>query len=118
VSVFGGGLTAAVTLRERILRALGAEDAWIEHGESDFVAWMSGPAATCSFVVPERPAHDSAVLAGHLRAAFADLRGQMADEDTAQWGSWKDTPILTCEMPPSWVIRHVIRQLQSAAEGR
>lgn len=46
MSVFGGGLSAAVTLRERILRALGAEDAWIERGDRDFVAWMSGPAAT------------------------------------------------------------------------
>lgn len=48
MALFGSGLTAVLELREQILRALGAEEEWLERGggEFDFVAWMTGPAAT------------------------------------------------------------------------
>ena len=171
MSVFGRGLSAAVTLRQRILEDLGAEEEWTGHGP-DFIAWMSGPAATffhvqpseavtpdlgvlrivtpvaaavdrsaaccdcdqlTAFAIwcvreqiaevngaiaegvgtrvgdgtlygwgahsdretrqhphaaarryPEKSGHDSAILAGHLRAAFGDLRNRMIGEGTAQ----------------------------------
>jgi hypothetical protein len=40
MGLFGSGLSAAMELQERILRALGAEEEWVERGggEFDFVA--------------------------------------------------------------------------------
>ena len=52
MGLFGQGLSAAMELRERILRALGAEEEWLARGDDGSVVWLTGLAATFFQVNP------------------------------------------------------------------
>lgn len=81
MGLFGKGPSVAMELRERILRALGAEEEWLERGDDGSVVWLTGLVATFFEVDPGfHDAPDLGVLtiytpvaiAGDIEAAFHD----------------------------------------------
>lgn len=78
---FGRGLSAAMELRERILRALGAEKEWLERRDDGSVVWLTGLLATFFEVSPgfaDTPdlgvltIYTPVAIAGDIEAAFHD----------------------------------------------